>query len=56
MIRRAENKYKDKLDALSPAFFSTPALALRSCYDLLLTMFEIARSNIEISFSLLKEV
>ena len=52
---KSENKYKDKLDALSPAFFSTPALALRSCYDLLLTMFEIARSNIEVSFSLLKK-
>ena len=50
-----ENKYKDKLDALSPAFFSTPALALRSCYDLLLTMLYAARNNIELSFSLLDQ-
>lgn len=48
-----ENKYKDKLDALNPNFFSTPALALRSCYDLLLTMFYAARDNIEDSLVLL---
>ena len=29
------NKYKVKLDGLNPAFFATPALALKSCYDLL---------------------
>ena len=28
----SEDKYKEKLDSLSPAFFTTPALALRSCY------------------------
>ena len=50
----SENKYKDKLEALNPVFFSTPALALNSCYDLLVTMLKIARDNIEISFSLLK--
>ena len=32
------NKYQDKLDALNPMFFDTPALALRSCYDILLTL------------------
>ena len=31
------NKYQDKLDALNPVFFSTPAMALNSCYDLLMT-------------------
>ena len=40
-------KYADKLDALNPVFFSTPALALRSCYDVLMTMFEASRLNIE---------
>ncbi len=50
----AENKYKDKLDALSPAFFNTPALALRSCYNLLLTMLCAARDNINIAFSMLR--
>ena len=51
----SENKYKDKIEALNPVFFSTPALALRSCYDLLLTMLYVAVQNIETSFSLLKE-
>ena len=49
----SENKYKDKLEALNPVFFSTPALALRSCYDLLTTMLEIASRNISASFELL---
>ena len=48
------NKYKDKIDALNPAFFSTPALALRSCYDALLAMFYAARNNVEASCSLLR--
>lgn len=50
----SENRYKDKLDALNPAFFSTPALALRSCYNLLLTMFYAARSNVEKASALLR--
>ncbi|MBR4457030.1 MAG: Na/Pi cotransporter family protein [Solobacterium sp.] len=49
-----ENKYKDKLEALSPAFFSTPALALRSCYDVLAAMLDAARRNIDSSFAILK--
>ncbi len=49
-----ENKYKDKLDALSPAFVSSPALALRSCYDLLLTQLRVARSNLDKAFGLLE--
>ena len=50
-----ENKYKDKLEALNPNFFSTPAIALRSCYDLLRTMLDVAESNIDLSFELLKK-
>lgn len=49
-----ENKYADKLEALNPAFFATPALALRSCYDLLLAMFYASRANIESSLKLLR--
>ena len=49
-----EEKYKDELEALNPVFFDTPALALRSCYQLLLTIFLASRSNIEKSFRLLK--
>ncbi len=48
-----EAKYKDQLDALSPVFFDTPALALQSCYNLLLTIFLAARGNLEKSFRLL---
>lgn len=48
-----ENPYKDKLDALNPAFFGTPALALNSCHQLLLTMLLNARSNLETAFGLL---
>ena len=48
------NKYQDKLDALNPMFFDTPALALRSCYDILLTLCRSSRANIEKSFGLLE--
>ena len=40
-------KYSEKLDSLNPVFFSTPALALKSCYDVLMTMFDASRKNIE---------
>lgn len=46
-------KYAAKLDALNPVFFSTPALALRSCYDILGTMLKAARENIDNSLDLL---
>ena len=49
-----ENSYADKLEALSPAFYDTPALALRSCYDLLLAMFYAACANIRRAFRLLR--
>ena len=48
------SKYQDKLDALNPMFFDTPALALNSCYDILLTMFRSSRDNIEKAFGLLE--
>ena len=50
-----ESKYKSVIDALSPAFFDTPALALRSCYQLLLTVFQASRSNIEKALRLLRK-
>jgi phosphate:Na+ symporter len=50
-----ENKYQDKLDALNPMFFDTPALALRSVYDALLTQLQAVRQNIEKSFGLLRD-
>ena len=48
-------KYKEKLDELSPAFFDTPALALNSCYDVLMTIFTASRENILSSVGLLKK-
>ena len=47
-------KYKDVVDALNPVFFNTPALALQSCYNLLLTMFRASRTNVEKAFRLLE--
>lgn len=48
-----EDRYKEELNALNPAFFDTPALALRSCHQLLLTTFTAARENIQRSLHLL---
>ena len=42
----SEDKYDEVIKGLSPVFFSTPALALNSCYDTLLTMFRISRENL----------
>lgn len=47
------SKYQDKLDALNPVFFSTPALAFRSCYDILMAMFGAADSNIKKAIGML---
>ncbi len=49
-----EEKYKDQVDELNSFFFETPALALRSCYDVLLTIFMAARNNIDSAMTLLK--
>ena len=48
-----EDKYKEKFESLNPMFFNTPALALRSCYDVLLTQLQLTRENLEDSFHLL---
>ncbi len=50
-----EEKYHDELEALNPSFLETPALALNSCYQLLLTMFRASRTNIVRSFTLLEK-
>ena len=50
-----EEKYKEKLEALNPVFFTTPALALNSCYEALLTSFNASRSNIEKALGLLEK-
>ncbi|MBP5169540.1 MAG: Na/Pi cotransporter family protein [Oscillospiraceae bacterium] len=48
-----EDRYKELLEGLNPAFFTTPMLSLRSCYEVLLAMFSAARENLTISFALL---
>ena len=53
MSDRIVSKKKEKadphgelLEALNPVFFTTPALALQSCSDVLLTMLHISRENL----------
>ena len=45
-----ENPYAEKLDSLSPVFFGTPAIAFGRCYEVLLEMFQLARTNVERAF------
>ena len=47
----AAGKYADKLTALNPVFFRTPAIAFGGCYDVLTIMFNAARDNIAKAFS-----
>ena len=49
-----ESRFKDKMEALNPVFFNTPALALQSCYKALLAILSASRTNIERSFRLLE--
>lgn len=49
------NKYKEKLESLNHNFFKTPALALRSCYDVLMTVYELASANIAKALTLFVE-
>ena len=53
--KQKPHKYQDILDGLSPVFFSTPALSLRSINTLLNKMFELSKINIEKSFKLILE-
>lgn len=50
---KSKNPFAEKLAALNPVFFSTPALAFGSCYDLILDMYQLARENIHQAFRLL---
>ncbi len=47
--------FKDKLDALSPTFFSTPALALNSCYEALLALYRLTRGSIKNAIPLMEK-
>lgn len=48
----AAGKYDEMLDALNPVFISTPALAFGRCYDVLLVMCQLARTNINRAFDM----
>lgn len=48
-------KYDDKIAALNPVFFNTPAIAFSGCYDCLDAMLKASNDNIEKSFTLLKK-
>lgn len=48
------SKYDDKLKALDPVFYSTPAIAFNSCYEAILAMADAAISNIHKSVDLLR--
>ncbi|MCR5591774.1 MAG: Na/Pi symporter [Lachnospiraceae bacterium] len=50
----AAGKYADKVTALNPVFFRTPAIAFGGCYDVLTIMFNAARENIEKAFSVIR--
>ncbi len=52
--RVPERKHKEVPEALNPVFFNTPALALQSCYKVLLTIFSASRENLERAFLLLE--
>ncbi|MBO4844965.1 MAG: Na/Pi cotransporter family protein [Lachnospiraceae bacterium] len=49
------NKYAEKISALNPVFFSMPAIALNSCYDVLSTMQTSSYESIDKAFDLISE-
>ena len=49
----AVSEHNEKLDALNPVFFSTPAIAFNACYEVLLEMFQLGRKNVLRSFELI---
>ena len=44
--KEEKDPYGELIKSLSPVFFPTPALAMRSCYNVLKTMFGISRKNL----------
>ncbi len=51
----AAGKYDEMLDALNPVFISTPAMAFGRCYDILLVMFKLAKTNISRAFDMFNQ-
>ena len=44
--KEEKDPHSELIKALNPVFFATPALALQSCYDVLLKMLHISRENL----------
>ena len=44
--KEEKDPHSELIEGLNPVFFSTPAIALQSCYDVLLKMLHISRENI----------
>ncbi len=49
-----KSMYSDKLQALSPVFFNTPALAFKACYDILMTMLQLSSKSVNAAIDNLK--
>lgn len=49
------SKYTDQMEALNPVFFSTPALAFKSCYNLLNTMLNVSTESINKAIDVIAE-
>ena len=52
--RTRKSIYDEKLQALNPVFFETPAIAFNSCYEVLKTMLELSRKSIDVAVKNLK--
>ena len=52
---KADTNTVKQLEGLNPVFFSTPALAFNSSYQLLLEMFRLARDDIKFAFGLVED-
>lgn len=46
IVRGKKEEKNEIIEKLNPVFFVTPAIALNSCYETLLTMFRLARENL----------
>lgn len=44
--KEEKDKHAELIESLNPVFFTTPAIALSSCYDVLKTMFGLSRENL----------
>lgn len=53
--RKRTSMYDEKIQALNPVFFKTPALAFNSCYEVLKTMFVLSCTSIRVALDSCKK-